>query len=113
MVSSFRQRVGMESAVAICGITAYGGKEWTVEFASGECNSQSLSGYGPFPRIEYHRIPVIRFDKAKLADVLDWLAGPTILIEECHKQSSSRRIPLAKYLERARLFNIPVDMPAE
>ena len=59
---------------------------------------------------KYPKIPIIRFDLSGIDNVLAWLKGPVKKIIGYHYiYDDDNPYTLTEYLDRALLFNIPVD----
>lgn len=78
-----------------------------------EGNSFGIQTEGYSPDV-FHglpkNLPVIRFDKASYEDVANWLNSNYQCYE--HEGESTYKwtsLPLAKFLDTLRLFNIPVE----
>lgn len=99
-----------DKANAMFGTVSHNGGLWILHFpAHGSTCNIVHEGYGP-DVFKGFTGPVIRFDKAPLQNVLDWLKGPPIGVKG-HGCGCSwdREITLEEYLDRARSFGIPVE----
>jgi hypothetical protein len=92
------------------GSVAHGGKTFTLYFRT-QGNMTAINTQGHNPKLlQGLDIPIIRFDKANLDDVLFAVSGPVIYIKEYHGNIRySDSVSLKQYIQRLEELDIPIE----
>jgi len=97
--------------IPIWGTVSHTGKTFTLHYRKeGNCSGINKQGYDG-KMFAGLKIPIVRFDKADLENVLECIKGSVAEIEEYYAMTSwSKPISLADYLRMVSEKGVPVEM---